>query len=178
LSQYTAVNSPTFTTNVGFSGDGTSAYVDTNFNPSISGINYTLDDASRIMYADFPLDSTYPESSGGGNENMSRNAGSILQRINQGLVNVANAPTNWNGNNIFRAINRTSLLNVEMFGNLTQTSTTATSSTISNNTQRVLSGFSAFSSSANIFKIYGMGASLVSENTDLYNALNTYITSI
>jgi hypothetical protein len=178
LSDYTAVNSPTFTTNVGFSGNGTSAYVDTNFNPSISGINYTLNDASRIMYADFPNDAAFPESSGGGSENVSRNTSSILQRINQGGVNMGNAPANWTGNNIFRAIYRTSLVYVEMFGNLTQTSTTATSSTISNNTQRVLSGVSNFSSSANIFKIYGMGASLVSENTDLYNALNTYITSI
>jgi hypothetical protein len=178
LTDYTAVNSPAFTTNVGFIGNGTSAYVDTNFNPSISGINYTLNDASRIMYGDFPLDSRYPESSGGGATNISRNALSTRQRINQGSLNNSIPTAIWTGNNIFRAINRTSLVNVELFGNLTQTSATSTSSTISNNNQWILAGESTFAASNNRFKIYGMGASLVSENTDLYNALNTYITSI
>jgi hypothetical protein len=46
LSDYTAINSPTFTTNQGFQGDGISAYIDSNFNPSTSGVNYTLNSAS------------------------------------------------------------------------------------------------------------------------------------
>jgi len=45
VTDYTAFNSPTFTTNQGFTGNGTSAYIDTNFNPSTSGVNYTLDSA-------------------------------------------------------------------------------------------------------------------------------------
>jgi hypothetical protein len=180
LSDYTAVNSPAFTTNVGFSGNGTSAYVNTNFNPSTSGVNYTLNDASRIMYGDLPTDSaTYPESAANTADNLTRSVSNTRQRINQGATNVlAFPPANWTGNNILRSINRTSLTDVIMFGNLSQTSTTATSTTISNNTQWILAGNMSFASSANIFKIYGMGASLVSENTDLYNALNTYITSI
>jgi hypothetical protein len=179
LSQYTAVNSPTFTTNVGFSGNGTSAYVNTNFNPSTSGVNYTLNNASRIMYGDLPSDIGYPESAGGGTDNLTRSLNNNnRQRINQGGSNVLTAPAIWTGSNFFRAINRTSVANIEMFGNLTQTSTTGTASIISTNNQWILAGQGAFSSSANIFKIYGMGASLVSENTDLYNALNTYITSL
>jgi hypothetical protein len=179
LSQYTAVNSPTFTTNVGFSGNATSAYVNTNFNPSTSGVNYTSNNASRIMYGDLPSDSSYPESAGGGTDNLTRSLNSNnRQRINQGSANISIAPAIWTGSNFFRAINRTSVANVEMFGNLTQTSSTSTASIISNNNQWILAGQGVFSSSANIFKIYGMGASLVSENTDLYNALDTYITSI
>lgn len=179
LTQYTAVNSPTFTTNVGYNGNGTSAYINTNFNPSTSGVNYTLNNASRIMFGDLPSDSGYPESAGGGTENLMRNVNTnTRQRINQGATNVINGPTVWTGTNIFRSINRTSITNVEMFGNTTQTSTTATSTTINNNNQWLLAGNSAFALSGNIFKIYGMGASLVSENTDLYNALNTYITSL
>jgi hypothetical protein len=179
LSQYTAVNSPTFTTNVGFSGNGTSAYVNTNFNPSISGVNYTLNDASRVMYGDLPNDNSYSESAGGTSDNYTRNANSSArQKINQSNNFLLTAPPIYTGSNFFRAINRTSMVNMELFGNLSQTSTTATSTTISNNPQRVLSGGNGFSSSGNIFKIYGMGASLVSENTDLYNALNTYITSL
>ena len=33
VTDYTAVNSHTFTTNEGFEGNGTSAYIDTNYNP-------------------------------------------------------------------------------------------------------------------------------------------------
>ena len=50
LTQYTAVNSPTFTANEGFMGNGTSSYIDTNFNPSTQGVNYTLNNASRYAY--------------------------------------------------------------------------------------------------------------------------------
>lgn len=180
LTQYTSVNSPTFTTNSGFSGNGTSAYIDTNYNPSTSGVNYTLNDASRIMFGNLQSDSAYPESAGGGGDNLTRSvsSGNSRQRINQGTANVITGPTAWTGTNILRSINRTSSTNVEMFGNTTQTSTTATSSAISNNNQWILAGNGVFISNLNTFKIYGMGASLVSENTDLYNAINTYITSL
>jgi len=45
LIDYTAVNSPTFTTNIGWNGDGTSSYIDPLFNPSTFGGNYALNNA-------------------------------------------------------------------------------------------------------------------------------------
>ena len=48
--QTTKVNSPTFTANQGFKGDSSSAYIDTNFNPSTNGVNYQLTEASRGFY--------------------------------------------------------------------------------------------------------------------------------
>jgi hypothetical protein len=181
LSQYTAVNSPTFTTNVGFSGNGTSAYINTNFNPSTSGLNYTLNNAGRIMYGDLPADNGYPESSNGGTSNVTRNINlHTRQRINQGALNLTTglSPSNWCNNNIYRSIYRTSVSNVEMFANTTQASGTSTSTIIDNNNQWILAGNLSYVSSTNKMKIYGMGASLVSENTNIYNALNTYITSL
>ena len=44
LIQYQAVSNPTFTTNEGFTGNGTSSYIDTNFIPSTNGVNYKLND--------------------------------------------------------------------------------------------------------------------------------------
>jgi hypothetical protein len=178
LSQYTAVNSPTFTTNGGFNGNGTSAYIDTNFDIS-TGTNYSLNNASRLMYGVFPNDSSYPESQSGVNRNMTRNAASTRQQINQGTSYLnLDSSSNWQGTgNRFRSINRTSSTNVELFANTTQTSRTATSVALVSGNQFLLRGFSAYTSGT-IFKIYGMGASLVSENTDLYNALNTYMTSL
>jgi hypothetical protein len=42
----TAVNSPTFTTNSGFEGDGTSSYIDVNFVPTLNAVNASTDDLS------------------------------------------------------------------------------------------------------------------------------------
>lgn len=46
LSQYTAVNSPTFTSNQGFTGNGTSSYINTNYNPNTNNVNLTINSAS------------------------------------------------------------------------------------------------------------------------------------
>lgn len=50
LTQYDAVNSPTFTSNQGFTGDGTSSYINTNYNPTINGVNFSQNSASMGGY--------------------------------------------------------------------------------------------------------------------------------
>lgn len=50
LSLLTAVNSPTFTTNEGFNGNGTSSYINSNYNPFSNGINFTQNSASIGVY--------------------------------------------------------------------------------------------------------------------------------
>lgn len=42
----TAVNSPTFTANRGYAGNGTTAHINSNFNPSTAGGNYSQNDAA------------------------------------------------------------------------------------------------------------------------------------
>lgn len=49
--QATKTNSPTFTANEGFTGDGVSAYLDTNLNQANDTTNYTQNDASFGVYA-------------------------------------------------------------------------------------------------------------------------------
>jgi hypothetical protein len=46
LSQYTAVNSPTFTTNQGFNGNGSSSYLNTNYNPTVNAVKFLQNNAS------------------------------------------------------------------------------------------------------------------------------------
>jgi hypothetical protein len=41
----TAVNSPTFTAYAGYQGNGTTSYLNTEYNPNTQGVNYTLDNA-------------------------------------------------------------------------------------------------------------------------------------
>jgi hypothetical protein len=47
----TEVNSPTFTANQGYAGNGTTSYIDTNWNPAVNGVNYTRDNALFSIYS-------------------------------------------------------------------------------------------------------------------------------
>ena len=46
----TAVNSPTFTANQGYNGNGTNSYLNTNYNPSTQGVKFTQNSASMGIY--------------------------------------------------------------------------------------------------------------------------------
>lgn len=48
--QITKVSSPTFTSRSGFTGNGTSSYLDSNFNPSTQGVNFTQNSAGFGCY--------------------------------------------------------------------------------------------------------------------------------
>jgi hypothetical protein len=47
----TAYNAPTFTALEGFTGSGTTAYIDCNWNPNVNGVNYLQDDCSVGHYS-------------------------------------------------------------------------------------------------------------------------------
>ena len=55
----TGVNSPTFTANIGFTGNGSTSYLNTNFNPATHGLNYTLNTASIFQYERAAILGTY-----------------------------------------------------------------------------------------------------------------------
>jgi hypothetical protein len=174
LLQYTAVNSPTFTTNQGFMGNGTSSYIDTNFTPSTQGVNYTLDNASRMAWVSGTSTNTIIDGNGGQNNNFMNKSISTSNRFNStnSMVggNVDNTPDG------YRLYNRTSSTNAELFVGTTQYSRTQSSASLPTQTQRILA--SSANRSSYEFAFYGMGASLVAENTDFNNALNTYLTSL
>lgn len=46
----TEVNGPTFTPLLGYTGNGTTSYLNTNFNPFTQGVKYTLNSASGFTY--------------------------------------------------------------------------------------------------------------------------------
>lgn len=172
LVSYTAVNSPTFTTNQGFTGNGTSSYINTNFNPLIQGLNYTQNNASRYIYT-FTLTGVMDgiESS---LENRITLSGTS-QRINQG-TGAINTTYIFDTGASIKSIHRTSLTNVELFSGTIQSSRTSNSVSIVNANQLV--SRSGTSYSTNRVGMYAMGASLISENTAFVNAFNTYLTSL
>ena len=176
LSQYTAVNSPTFTTNDGFSGNGTSAYIDTNFDIS-TGTNYTQDNASRTMWIKSLGDGTRPEAQLGGSYNLSRNNASGANGINTSNSGALPSPqTNTNG--VFRALHRSSSTATTFYSNLNSVNITFTSQTIPSGNQYILYGGSAFSPSTTTFGMYAMGSNLILEHTDFYNSWINYYNSL
>ncbi len=175
LYQATLVNSPIFTTNQGIAGDAASAYIETNFNPSTHGVNYTQDNAGRFAWVYSTVAAAPIDSMAGGLGNRMLSSSPSSQRINQGAsTNLASA-ADLSGTGL-RQINRTSSTNVELFSGTTQLSRTATSAAISNATQQLLRSNTTYG--ANSLSAYGLGASLVSENGALHAALNTYISSL
>ena len=177
LSQYTAVNSPTFTTDEGFQGDGTSSYVDTNYNPATSGVNYTLNDASISVWNNTFVINDFISGVSSGTINCLRmSVSSINVRINMGTNNFTPAVNLSDASKKLRQLNRTSLTNATAFQDTTSSTHSGTSTSVANANQLILRASNFYSSTQVAF--FAMGASLVSENTDLYNAYNTYITSI
>jgi hypothetical protein len=172
--QTTLVNSPTFTTNQGFKGNASTSYLNTNFNPATSGVQYTLNNASRFIY----LKTAFVTANYGQLDSLTGSTSNILynrnvndQKINQGASAIShNADLSGAG---LKVINRTSSTNVELFNGSTQLSRTATSTSVASGNQYVLpNGGDARAS------VYGMGASLVAENSSLKTILDTYINSL
>jgi hypothetical protein len=175
LTQYTAVNSPTFTTNVGFQGNGTSSYIDTNFNPSTSGVNYTLNNASRYFFPHAFSGTGRMDGTTSVGQNAIGRQSITSQRINCGNNNLATA-FDYTAVIDPKSIHRTSSVSVDLFNGTVGTTGVQTSASILNSNQFVLrsgTGYGAHTASA-----YAMGASLVAENTAFVNAYNTYKSSI
>lgn len=172
--QIALASSPVFTSNQGIAGDGVSAYMETSFNPSTNGVQYTQDNASRFAWVYSAVASAPMDSMAGGLGNRMLSSSASSQRINQGVSANLNSAADLSGTGL-RQINRTSSTNVELFSGTTQISRTATSAAMSNATQQLLRSNATFG--ANSLSAYGLGASLVAENAALNTALNTYVSA-
>lgn len=168
--QVTIVNAVTWARNGGFTGNGTDAYLDTNYNPSTQGVNYVQNDASRWAWVATDGGS-FIDGTATNNTQLMNSTSGTSQRINQGTTALA-AAVDFSGTGLM-SINRTSSTNVEAFKNTTQTSTTATSAAPSSLNQMIFRSNTSYA--AHNISAYGLGASLVSEHAGLYNALGTYL---
>jgi len=174
LTLYTQVNSPTFTINQGFQGNGTSSYISTNFNPATSGVNYTLNNASRFLWQKIKGLGTNPSDGV-----ITANLNNITSHNSSGQrINTSNPLTTSRQVSVvgLTGLYRTSSLDVDCITNLTIFPNIALSTSINSNNQLIMRSGNSYSIVQASF--YGMGASLTFENTDLYNALNTYLTSL
>jgi hypothetical protein len=172
--QATKTNSPTFTADSGFAGNGSSSYLNTNYNPSTSGTNYTLNDASISIWSnDFVLNNFITGVESGAANCIRMSSTSANQRINMGNSAGFTPAVNFSDSSKkLRQLNRTSSTNATAFIDTTSTTHTGNSTEIYSENQLILRSAAQYSSTEVAF--FGMGASLVSENADFYSALNTY----
>ena len=178
LVNYEAVSNPTFTTNEGFTGNGTASYIDTKFIPATDGDNYTLNNSSRYFYV-FSGSATNTTIDGTTTTiNNSQFSSSTAQRINSSnpLVGVPTSAFSFATGTPTKSIHRTSSTNVTLFNGIVSGTRTQTSTSLSNANQFILRNASTYGASE--ISMYAMGASLVSENTDFVNAINTYMTGL
>lgn len=178
LVTYTAFNSPIFTTNQGFKGDNVSAYIDTNFNILSGTTNYTLNNASKCYWVLQVSGLTGGQTLEGTNifgYNRTQFVNNTGNRVNS--TNISNIPI-FNGLQGFTSWNRTSSVDITHFKNLVETPTTQTSTALINSNQYLFREGTSYGGSRYPLRFYSMGASLISENTLYYNAINTYLTSL
>jgi len=181
LLQQGTSNSTAYSTNQGISADSlTSAYFDTNFNPSVAGTNYTQNNASRYAYVknfgESPSALTIIDGVSGTHRNSIEIGSSVGQRINQNVVDLSN-PFGYDTTAKMKSIHRTSATSVTLFNDTTSTTEVAVSHAVSNNNQFIFRSHTIYSDGGTI-GLYAMGGSMISENTNFVNAVNTYMNSI
>ena len=174
----TAINSPTFTTNQGYGGNGTSSYIHTNFNPntSVGSFNYKLNDASFGSWVySVPTIGVYNQGLLGSANSRFATGNFLEQRVNGGNCNSTVDLRNTG----FKSLNKVSSLNYTFINNTNLLNRTTNTDVDVNSNFVDLTAVGASQSYSNVVLSIGYaGASLVAESTDFYTALNTYITSL
>jgi hypothetical protein len=173
--------STTYTTNQGITANSLiSAYFDTAFNPSTLGTNYTQNNASRYAYVksfgESPTALTIIDGVSNTHRNSIQIGSSVEQRINQNAVDLIN-PFDYDTSAKMKSIHRTSATSVTLFNDTTSTTEVAVSHTVSNSVQLIFNSHTLYSDGGTI-GLYAMGGSMISENTNFVNAVNTYMNSI
>lgn len=176
----TAVSSPTFTANKGFETDGISSYIDTLYNPTTDGVNYSGENAGRLIYANPDVTPTFRfDGVAGSNNNRMRPADVASHYIN-GVNNFVNGSFDLTGAGI-KAITRQA--NFGSTGNYTLMSDSVIESRVAspnldipNTTQLIGRSNTAY---GNILAgIYAIGGDFSAEYFDFRTAIETYITSL
>lgn len=184
--QATLNNPLTFATNVGFTNNSTGS-ISTNFIPSSQGVNYQKDDASRFAWIQ-NVGVGFIDGIMSNNVNrMTFEGDPLTQNINNGTTSNAMGALSGVG---LKSINRPASNQIRLFQNTNLSVSGTTTSTASSTATQLIfrsSGGStpnALNYGTHTISVYGMGASLVTAggnatlNTNLYNAINTYMTNL
>ena len=182
LSQYTAFNSPTFTTDFGFNGDGASSYIDTNFDLSNLTTKLITNQESISTGLYIPRDDSATT------EYILGNASDANFRLWSGNQTVASNrymgmryDGDWSGTGLMSVhrIYNASAANWKVYNNKTDVSVTATNgySSISGTNILIFRHLSTYNLNDSCSFFYS-GDSLVTEISDFVDALDNYYNAL
>jgi hypothetical protein len=174
--QSTLVNAPTFVSNGGLMGNGTSSYIDTNFNPLTQGVQYTQNNASRYFFT-HTVSTTAGRFDGNSftNRNTMVRGNTNAQRINAG-TNTALLGLDFTAIVNTKSLHRTSATDITAYNSTTGVSTTQLSAAMDSANQWILRAGTQYG--GHTCAAYAMGASMISEHTAFINDWNTYKNSL
>lgn len=175
--QCSKVNSPTFTINEGFQGNGTSSYLDTNWTPSTNGVNFTLNSASLGVWV-FTIptinDDLVGNSLGSSGTNRLRSSNTTDQRINS--TNSLNSAVDLTGTG-YKSNIRNNANSLDFYSGLVKSSRTAASTSLGTVSLFLLRRFNVYSN-AKISMAF-TGNSLNESLNNLFNNIfSAYISSL
>lgn len=177
----TLVNSPIFTAGLGFTPNGTTSYLNTNYNPNTGGVKYTLNSSSIFVYSRTDLNATLLDigCAVAGNQSILdiRDGGSFFSALNQ-VGNISSVNANSLGLFVGR---RTASNAIAQFKNGVQTQTGAGASTLVPNLNIYLgclnnSGAAALFSTRQL-SAYGCGSGAINQS-NFYTALQNLATTL
>lgn len=180
----TEVNTPTWTANQGYTFDGSSEFLDTNYTPSTDGVNWTLNSASMGLYIMSNADGVYIDigatsaASAKASYNYSRAGNLTYQAINKsaGSTNIGNG----NSIGLYHTQRRTSAATDFIKNGTLLTTDTVVSSSVTEKSLFV--GALNFNGAATLYspRKYSMvftGSGGINY-TNFYNRFNTFRTAI
>lgn len=170
----TLFNSITFNSNIGYQGNGTDMYIDTNFQLA-SGTNYTQNNASRYLWLNTASGTSVFDGNSAAASNTIRRASSTAQRINQSVTGVAPA-FDFTATAGMKSIHRTSATSITLFNGTVSDTRTVASLALTATNHFILRSQTTYG--AHTISMYAVGASLVSENTNFVNDYQSYLNSI
>lgn len=171
------INAITFVPNQGLAGDGVSAYLDTRFDPSVDGVNYTLNDASRYFYL---YDSTmkpnnFMDGIATANNRMATVTPPSTSQTNQ-INGGTSSPYTYDYNKEMKSIHRPDSANIAKVQAKVVTMDANASTSIQSQRQWILRASSAYGQHTVSF--YSMGANQLAENNDKVDAFDNYINAL
>lgn len=179
LFQCTYVNSPAYAAK-GVRPNGSTSYVDTNFNAADGGTyKYVQDSACRFYYVETALTSGIvgdgKVTTAGPNRTVI-SAAANTSRINQGVTNLVGGNIDLTGTG-YVALNRSDSTNVQSYKETTKSDRTSTSAAMTSENQAIGKSGSAFGNPE--VGIYGNGQSLTEvEHNLIRSSYLTYRTAI
>jgi hypothetical protein len=174
---YEPNNGPTYSVNGGFTGNGSTIWIDTNFNPSIGTNQYTQNDASRFFWT--PTRGNTGAFEGQTSAGMTGSRNNAAASLTFHAANTTAGSISGFNVDGWHCMNRVSSATLEIYlgNNFTAQSSSLLSTSMSVNNQWILR--SAGNYGSHTISIYGMGSAFNSaQNQALYTAIDAYLTAI